>query len=69
MSILEYDNYGNIIYYKDMDGIESWHEYDGYRNCIYTRRSDGFEYWARYQDGKLAWYKNNRGDEYWFKLD
>ena len=40
MSILEYDNYGNIIYYKDMDGIESWHEYDGYRNCIYTRRSD-----------------------------
>ena len=69
MSILEYNEYGNIIYYKDMDGIEEWYHYDEYGNCVYTRRSDGFEYWARYQDGKLAWYKNNRGDEYSFRLD
>ena len=37
----EYDENGNMIHYKNSDGVEYWREYDGYDNEIHYKHQMG----------------------------
>ena len=43
-SIMEYDENGNLIHYKNSNGFEEWYEYDENGNIIHIKDSDGFEF-------------------------
>ena len=43
--IIECDENGNLIHYKNSKGYEYWEEYDKKGNCIHTKDSDGREEW------------------------
>ena len=70
--IKKYDKRGNLIYYKCLDGLESWSKYNENNNEIHFKRSDGFECWKEYYNkGNLIHYKSNElnNEEIWFKIN
>ena len=63
--IKEYDRNGNMIYYKNSDGFESWKEYDSNNNLIHFKDSKGKEEWREYDsNNNLIHYYNSSGFEY-----
>ncbi len=68
--ITEYDDKGNLIYYKDSDGTECWYKYDKKGNYVYFKDSIGNEAWREYdENNRKIHYKNSDGGEYWCKFD
>ena len=70
--IKKYDDRGNLIYYKCLDGLESWHKYDDENREIYCKRSDGYEFQKEYnKKSNLVYYKSNQlgNEEIWYKID
>ncbi len=66
----EYDNNGNLIYFKHFDGNEYLYKYDKNNNHIYTKGSDGFEYWGEYdENNNEIHFKNTDGLENWAKYN
>ena len=54
----EYDDNGNLIYYKDPSGYEEWWEYDKKGNCIHSKDSTGYEEWWEFdENGKRISHK------------
>jgi len=51
--IEEHDKNGNLIYYKNRLGHESWAKYDEHNREIYYKNSDGKEKWCKFD-------KNNK---------
>ena len=53
----EYDENGNMVYYKDSEGRESWLEYNKKYRKLYFKNSDGSCYCKTYNKrGKLISY-------------
>ncbi len=50
--IEEYNERGNRIYRKYLNGFECWWEYDKNNDLIYYKDSDGYEYWYKYDENK-----------------
>jgi len=50
--IREYDERGNLIYYRYSYGREIWKEYDINKDVIYYKDSyhKGWEHWAKYDE-------------------
>ena len=48
----EFDENGNIVYYKNSNGYEYWKEYDKNNNVIHFKDFLGIEYWYKYTDNK-----------------
>lgn len=68
--IIERDERGNTIHYKDSDGDEYWCDYDSNNNKIYHKNSDGYEYWKKYDsNNNVIHYKDSDDDEYWYEYD
>lgn len=44
----EYDQNGNLIYFKDSDGFECWFEFNSNNKLIHSKDSDGYEFWNEY---------------------
>lgn len=42
--IAKYDNFGNLVYYKDLDGYEFWKEYDSKNRLIRFKDSKGYDF-------------------------
>ena len=60
----EYDEKGNITYYKDSSGLECWMKYNENGNEMYYKDSDGDESWREYDEkGDETYYRNSRGFE------
>ncbi len=69
-TIREYDANGNLIHYKNSNGIEYWREYDANGNLIHYKESNGYETWREYDaNGNLIHYKDGYGVEYWREYD
>ncbi len=68
--IKRYDDRGNLIYYKNLAGYESWREYDENDNLIYYKGLNDFEEWAIYnKQNKKINSVNYRGAEKWYEYD
>ncbi len=70
--IKEYDNRGNLVYYKCLDGLISWHKYDEKNREIYQERSDCYKCQKEYnKKGNLMYYTSNQfgNEEIWYKID
>ena len=50
VSVAEYDENGNEIHYKDIDGDEQWYDYDKGGNLIHRKNSNGYEAWWEYDE-------------------
>ncbi len=74
--IKEYDDKGNVIYYKNIiSNYEYWREYDEKHNVIYHKSwNSNNKFWheydgnnklihQKYNDGREFWYKNNENNE------
>ena len=48
--IKEFDERGNLIHYKNSNGLESWTEYDENNNEIHYKNSYGIEYWCKWEN-------------------
>ena len=46
--IAKYDNFGNLVYYKDPDGYEFWKEYDSKNRLIRFKDSKGYDFQKEY---------------------
>jgi len=68
-NIEEYDDRGNLIYYKDyVYGYEKWEEFDRNNNSIYFKDSFGYECWDKHdENNNLIYQKYNSGQEFWWK--
>ena len=70
--VKKYNDRGNLIYPKDIDGNEKWYSYhiSGTVPMIHSRNKSGSEEWYRYdkKDRKI-YYKNVFGDEIWYEYD
>ena len=67
--IREYDEKGNVAYYKNSDGYEKWYEYDEKGNETHTRHSDGYEVWKEYDEkGNETHTRYSDGYEVWVSL-
>ena len=53
--IKKYDKRGNLIYYKCLDGLESWSKYNENNNEINFKHSDVFEYASETLRGDKTW--------------
>jgi len=63
--IEQYDERGNLIYYRDSGGCEEWSEYDENGACTHYRNSDGYECWYEYdENGAWVYYRDNGGREW-----
>lgn len=52
-----YDEYDNIVYYRDSNGCQYWREYDNDGYKIHHYNVDGKEYWENYdKNGKFISY-------------
>ena len=66
----EFDKNGNLIHFKDSNGVEEWKKYDKKNNLIHSKDSNGFECWREYdKKGNLIHYKNSNGYECWREYD
>ena len=66
----EYDDYGNIIHYKDSFNYEQWWEYNQDGNLIKHRNSKGHEGFYEYnENGEIVYSKDIYGNEtrYYYK--
>lgn len=46
--IAKYDDFGNLIYFKDPDGYEFWKEYDSKNRLIRFKDSKGYDFQKEY---------------------
>ena len=68
--IKEYDERGNLIYYKNSLGTEVWREYNENNKVIYSKDSCGFKVWTGYnENNKLIYSKDSLGSEYFYKYE
>ncbi|MBR4789378.1 MAG: hypothetical protein IK024_00625 [Treponema sp.] len=66
----EYDDKGNLIHYKDSNGLEEWMEYDDKGNLIHHKFNSGTEVWTQYNDDGNAIYAiDSEGNEYIWEYD
>lgn len=68
----KYNDKGNLIYSKDIDGNETWYSYhiSGTVAMIHSRNKSGSEEWYSYdKKGRKIYYKNVFGDEIWYEYD
>ena len=57
-TIIQKDDYGNIIYKKCKNGLEKWWKHDSNGKIIYYKDSEGFENWMKYNsEGELSYEK------------
>jgi len=67
--ILKYHN-NNLIYSKDLNGLEKWYDYDSHNNLIHYENSKDYEEWFEFDKNKnLIHYKNSNDHEYWQDFD
>ncbi len=70
--VAEYDDRGNLTYYKDESGFERWRRYDRDNREIYYKSSASYEEWREYdEEGRLIYYKSfdkidNEKKEKWY---
>lgn len=68
--IKEYDERGNLIYWKTNDGFEQWIEYNKNNKITHYRDAKGFESWSEYdKNNNEIHYKTERGYERWCEYD
>jgi hypothetical protein len=67
--IKEYDDRGNVVYYRNpYSGYEFWHKYDKNNNIIHSKGSNSCESWREYdEDNNLVHFKDSADSESWFK--
>ena len=60
------DGCGNLVYYRDRDGLEMKQEFDKNGNLVYKINKFGCEFWQEYdeQNNKVH-YRNSNGNEFW----
>lgn len=65
----KYDKNDNLVYHKDITGIEHWYEYNnrGYRT--YHKISGGFEEWLEYDECDREIHYTCPDAEEWFRYD
>jgi YD repeat-containing protein len=68
VSITEYDEQGNEVYYEDDEGYWNKREYDDKGNEVYFEDSDGFWYKQEYDSQDHVVYYETR-DGYWSKRE
>lgn len=51
--VKEYDDNGNLIYYKDINGYEYWREYDSENRVIHFKDHEEEYFWEYNDTGKL----------------
>ena len=62
----KYDYNGNLVYYKDSNGHETWKDYDNNGNLIHYKNSNGYEEWYKYdKNGNKIHHKDSDGYEWW----
>ena len=50
VTLNEYDERGNEIHSKDLDGYEVWKDFDENGNITHCKASNGSEYWKEYDE-------------------
>lgn len=74
-TIIQKDDYGNIIYKKCKNGLENWWKHDSNGKIIYYKDSEGFENWMEYDsEGELSYEKHTNVEysycqEWWYGRD
>jgi hypothetical protein len=61
-AVVEQDENGNIIHYKDHTGYEYWKKYDIHGNMIHCKDSYGEEITNAYDGDELTYHKSVKGD-------
>ena len=67
--IKEYDNNGNMIYFKNSYGFERWSEYDKNNNLIHFKTNDGEEEWYKYDENNERIYNLKEEFIVWVKRE
>lgn len=78
--ISEYDENGNLIYFKDFyyrpnnsdsdEGYEEWYKYDENSNLVHHENSDGEAEWYKYDENNRVIYgRDTTGLQVWLKYD
>lgn len=61
----KYDENGNLIHYKEINGAEWWKEYDEKGKEIHYKDNTGFEYWYEYDENGHLIHKDTDGSNRW----
>ena len=64
-NLVKYDDKGNKIHEKELDGSEAWFEYNYNGNIIHKRHTNGLEKWWD-DNGLLIHEKDKYGNEKWY---
>lgn len=70
MYFCEYDQYNNLIHYKNSDEYECFCTYDKNNSLLSFKDSDGYEYFYEYDDkGNRIHFIDSEDNEYFCKYD
>jgi hypothetical protein len=67
---VKFDERGNRIYHKNLNGYKVWKEFDKNNNLIHNKSSYGFEEWREFNEkNKIIHYRDINGYESFYEYD